>query len=88
MALPSLVYYLQRRVNVHYAPEPFMADARATQRMFGILSENDYAALHDRIGAQTCVVLRVPAFEMKLKQVLGHTALPNLLLITNQCNGR
>ena len=71
VALPSLVFYLQRHVNVYYAPEPFVNDASATQRMFGVLSENDYAALQDRIGAKTCVVHRVPAFEMKLKQVLA-----------------
>ena len=88
VALPSMVYYLQRHVNVYYSPEPFVNDASATRRMFGVLSENDYAALQDQIGAKTCVVHRVPAFEVKLKQVLGRAPLPNLVLITNQCEGR
>lgn len=88
VALPSMVYYLQRHVNVYYAPEPFIADVSAEQRMFGVLSENDYAALQDQIGAKTCVVHRVPAFEVKLRQMLARAPLPNLVLITNQCEGR
>jgi hypothetical protein len=88
VALPSMVYYLHRRVNVHYAPEPFIADATAPKRMFGVLSEADYVTLGDRIRAGTCVLKRVPAFEMKLKQVLGGAKVPNLVLITNQCEGQ
>jgi 4-amino-4-deoxy-L-arabinose transferase-like glycosyltransferase len=85
VALPSMVYYLQRRVNVHYAPDPFVADATAARRMFGVLSEADYAALGDRIRTRTCVLKRVPAFELKLKQVLTGSRSPELLLITNKC---
>ena len=85
VALPSLVYYLQRRVNVHYAAEPFIADASIEGRMFGVLLEADYAALHDRIRTPTCILHRVPAFEVKLKQVLTGAPARNLVLITNRC---
>ena len=85
VALPSMVYYLQRRVNVYFAPEPFIADATVPQRMFGILPEADYAALGDRLRTRTCVLQRLPAFEVKLKQVLSGAKPRNLVLITNQC---
>ena len=85
VALPSMVYYLQRRVNVYFAPEPFIADATVRQRMFGILPEADYAALGDRLRTRTCVLQRLPAFEVKLKQVLSGAKPRNLVLITNQC---
>jgi 4-amino-4-deoxy-L-arabinose transferase-like glycosyltransferase len=85
VALPSMVYYLQRRVNVYYAPERFIADASGSQRMFGVLSEADYTALHDRIRTPTCVLQRVPSFEVKLKRVLRGTQAPTLVLISNRC---
>ena len=85
VALPSLVYYLHRRVNVHYAAEPFIADASKETTMFGILLEADYAVLHDRIRTSTCILQRVPAFEVKLKQVLTGAPARNLVLITNRC---
>lgn len=88
VALPSLVYYLQRHVNVHYAAAGFVEDVLKSSRMFGVLSERDYAALQNEIGARTCVLQRVPAFEMKLKQVLTGAPLPNLVLISNRCEGR
>jgi hypothetical protein len=88
VALPSLVYYLQRHVNVHYAATGFVEDVLKSSRMFGVLSERDYAALQNEIGSCTCVLQRVPAFEVKLKQVLTGAALPNLVLISNRCEGR
>jgi 4-amino-4-deoxy-L-arabinose transferase-like glycosyltransferase len=88
VALPSMVYYLHRRVNVHYAADPFIADADGPTRMFGVLSEADYAAIHDRIRTHTCVLTRVPAFEVKLKRVLTGAPPSKLLLITNRCESR
>ena len=85
VALPSMVYYLRRHVNVHYAPEPFIADAVGSTRMFGVLFESDFAGLRDRVSSGTCVVGRVPAFEVKLRHVLARTPPRNLVLITNDC---
>ena len=88
VALPSLVYYLQRHVNVHYAAATFVADIRSPARVFGVLSERDHAALQTEIGSRTCVLQRVPAFEVKLKPVLTGASLPNLVLISNRCEDR
>jgi 4-amino-4-deoxy-L-arabinose transferase-like glycosyltransferase len=88
VALPSMVYYLRRHVNVYYAPEPFVRDALGETRMFGVLSEDDYAAMRGSLAQRTCVIHRVPAFEMKLKHVMSRTPPRNLVLITNHCEVR
>jgi 4-amino-4-deoxy-L-arabinose transferase-like glycosyltransferase len=85
VALPSMVYYLRRPVNVYYAPEPFVADVLGSTRMFGVLFESDFAGMRDRVSSGTCVVRRVPAFEVKLRHVLARTPPRNLVLITNDC---
>ena len=85
IALPSMVHYLQHRVNVHYAEDPFVADVLGPQQTFAILPESDYSRLRPLL-LHTCVRLRVPAFEMKLKQIVGGTPPPNLLLVTNRCS--
>jgi hypothetical protein len=80
-----MVYYLRRHVNVYYAPEPFLADALGSTRMFGVLFESDFADMGDRLSSRTCVLARMPAFEVKLRQVLARTPPRNLVLITNDC---
>ena len=87
VAVPSLVYYLRRHVDVYYGPEPFVAAATGERRMFGILSERHYGELAAQIGATTCVLHRVPTFDVKLKNILAQQPLPHLVVISNRCNG-
>ena len=90
VALPSLVYYLRRHVDVHYGPDErrtFIASARGAQKMFGVLSERHYTELAPELGPTTCVVRRVPTFDVKLRNVLARDPLPHLVLFTNRCEG-
>ncbi|MBA3296619.1 MAG: glycosyltransferase family 39 protein [Acidobacteria bacterium] len=82
---PSMVYYLRRHVDIYYAVEPFIAAVRGDRRMFGVVSEEDYGALRDQIGGASCVLHRVPTFEVKLRDIIARDPPPHLLLITNRC---
>ena len=86
VALPSLVYYLQRRVNVHYAAEPFIADAPKDTTDVRDPSEADYAVLR-RPDPDTDVHSHAGAGvrgEAETGSDRGAKA-PELVLITNQC---
>jgi 4-amino-4-deoxy-L-arabinose transferase-like glycosyltransferase len=82
---PSMVFYLQRHVDLYFDEPAFLGAVRSGRRVFAVLSANDYAALESQIGSITCVLDRRPTFDVKLKNVLARQPLPELLLITNQC---
>ncbi len=83
-SLPSMAYYLRRHVDTTFDPESFIRAVRVPNRVYAVLSDDDYAALKDRLGP-TCVIDRRPTFDVKLARVLAREPLPELLLISNQC---
>ena len=85
---PSMVYYLRRHVDIYYDPEKFVAVVKGQKRMYGVVSESDYELLKEQIGAGSCVLHRVPTFEVKLRDVLAREPLPQLFVITNRCEAR
>ena len=84
-SLPSMTYYLRRHVKTTFDPESFVQAMLVPTRVYGILSDDDYAALAPQLAGRTCVVERRPTFDVKLSAVLARQPLPELLLITNQC---
>jgi 4-amino-4-deoxy-L-arabinose transferase-like glycosyltransferase len=85
VALPSMVYYLRRHVDEYFDEQPFVNAILSGRRVYAVLSADDYDALESAIGARTCVLARHQTFDVKLKNVLSRQPLPELLLITNQC---
>jgi 4-amino-4-deoxy-L-arabinose transferase-like glycosyltransferase len=83
-SLPSMTYYLRRHVDTTFDPDSFVRAVTVPKRVYAVLSDDDYAALKDRLGP-TCVIDRRPTFDVKLARVLARQPLPELLLITNQC---
>ena len=88
VALPSMVYYLHHHVEPHYSADGFVQALQSSDRVYGIVSARDYEGIKDAIAAHTCVLHSVPTFDVKLKGILAREALPELLLLTNQCEGR
>jgi 4-amino-4-deoxy-L-arabinose transferase-like glycosyltransferase len=86
-ALPSLVFYLRRRVEQLFEEERLVALMQGRRPAYAILSRDNYGALADEIGTTTCILDRRPTFDVKLKNVLAREPLPELVLITNQCEG-
>jgi 4-amino-4-deoxy-L-arabinose transferase-like glycosyltransferase len=84
-SLPSMVYYLRRHIDQYFDAPSFVQAMTVPTRVYGILSDDDYAALAPQLASRTCVVDRRPTFDVKLANVLARQPLPELLLITNQC---
>jgi 4-amino-4-deoxy-L-arabinose transferase-like glycosyltransferase len=85
VALPSLVYYLQRHVDEYFDEAPFVGAMTSAHHVYAVLGDDDYAALEPRIGARTCVIDRRPTFDAKLNHILARQPEPQLLLISNVC---
>ena len=58
---------------------------RGAGEYYLLLPAPDYAALAPRLPGPTCVLLRRPVFDMKLRNVIAGEPLPELVLVTNEC---
>jgi 4-amino-4-deoxy-L-arabinose transferase-like glycosyltransferase len=85
VALPSMVYYLRHPVKGHYSRDSFVQAMLAPGRAYGVVSARDYDGLRDQLAASTCILHRVPTFDVKLKAILAREDLPELLLLSNEC---
>jgi 4-amino-4-deoxy-L-arabinose transferase-like glycosyltransferase len=85
VALPSMVYYLERHIDVLFESRPFLEMLRQPRTVFAVLSASDYETLAPLMGVPTCVLDRRPTVNVKLKAVLAREPLPQVLLITNRC---
>jgi hypothetical protein len=79
------VYYLRRRVEPAYDPGPIVRLIDSRQRAFVILSRPDYEAIQSLTSTPTCVVSTQPTFDVKLRNIIARDPLPELLLVTNEC---
>jgi 4-amino-4-deoxy-L-arabinose transferase-like glycosyltransferase len=87
VALPSLVYYLRRHVDVFYDHGPVLDLLRSGRPLFLMLSRDDYdRAIKPDVHAPLCQISSQPTFDVKLKNVLSRQRLPEILLLTNKCN--
>jgi 4-amino-4-deoxy-L-arabinose transferase-like glycosyltransferase len=85
VALPSMVYYLGRHIEILFDQDEFLKLLRGDRRVFAVLPASDYEELQPVAGVTTCVLDRRPTVNIKLKAVLARDPLPEVLLITNRC---
>jgi 4-amino-4-deoxy-L-arabinose transferase-like glycosyltransferase len=85
VALPSMVYYLRRHIDVTYDRDTFLRILRQEKRVFAILWTTEYERLKNELGVPTCVLHRTPSFNIKIGAVIKREPLPELVVITNQC---
>ena len=85
VALPSMVFYLERHINVLFDRATFLETLRGDRAVYAVLSASDYAQIEPEIGVRTCVLDREPTVNVRLKAVLARDPLPEVLLITNRC---
>lgn len=85
VALPSMVFYLGRHIEILFDRAAFLALLRGDRRVFAVLSADDYDEIARDAGVPTCVLDRRPTVNIKLKAVLARDPLPQVLLITNRC---
>jgi 4-amino-4-deoxy-L-arabinose transferase-like glycosyltransferase len=85
VALPSMVYYLGRHIEILFDRDAFLTLLKGEKRVFAVLSAGDYEEIARAAGVPTCVLDRRPTVNIKLKAVLARDPLPEVLLITNRC---
>ena len=84
-ALPSLVFYLRRRVDPYFDAGQLVARFGTGRTVYAVLSADNYRALAGQLPEPTCVLARRPTFDVKLKNMLAQHPLPELVVVTNRC---
>ncbi len=86
VALPSVVYYLRRHVDMLFEPEELIQTFKpANHTVYAVLTRDTYRSLAPALGTPTCELASAPTFDVKLKNILSREPLPELVLITNDC---
>jgi 4-amino-4-deoxy-L-arabinose transferase-like glycosyltransferase len=86
VALPSMVFYLQRHVDQFFEdPAPMLEEMRGLKEYYLVIAAHEYERLSSAMPGSPCVIDRRPLFEMKLRSVLARERLPELLLVSNRC---
>jgi 4-amino-4-deoxy-L-arabinose transferase-like glycosyltransferase len=85
VALPSMVFYLRRHVEVMFDRQAFVGLMRSARRVFAVLPEHRFAELGPELGHAVCVLDRRPTFDAKLRSVLSLEPPPAVLLVANHC---
>jgi 4-amino-4-deoxy-L-arabinose transferase-like glycosyltransferase len=85
VALPSMVFYLQRHIDIWFDPDAFKNQMRSTQKVLAVLPAHRYEGLKDEFGVPTCVLARHATSEIRLRNLLRFESPPEVVLITNRC---
>jgi 4-amino-4-deoxy-L-arabinose transferase-like glycosyltransferase len=85
VALPSMVFYVRRHIDVTFDRDAFLAMMRSGKRVFAVLPENRYEELRSELSADTCVIARHRNADVKLANVLRGSVPPRIVLAVTPC---
>ncbi len=85
VALPSMVFYLRRHIDVWFDPGAFMSQIRSDQTVFAVLPLNRYETFREEFGVPTCVLAQHRTSDIRLRSLRQLEAPPEVVLITNRC---
>ena len=86
VALPSLVYYLRRHIDVYYDHDEVLPVLASGRPLYLMLTSDDYEKIiKPATQVRLCQVASQPTFDVKLRNVLSRVRLPEVLLVTNKC---
>ena len=85
LALPSMVFYLRRHIDIWFDAEAFANQIRSDRRVFAVLPADRYDAMKGQFGVETCVVGRHPTADIRLRTLLEKRPPPEVLVVTNRC---
>ena len=85
VALPSMVFYLQRHIDVWLDAEMFVQQMTSERQVYAVLPANRYAELKDRFTPGTCILARHPTSDVRLRSMLEGEPPPEVLLVFNRC---
>jgi hypothetical protein len=89
VALPSLVYYLRRHIDVFYDHGPVLELLGSRRPLYLMVTADDYErAIQPNVTEPLCRISSHPTFDVKLRNILARRRLPEIWLVTNQCDSR
>jgi hypothetical protein len=83
-SLPSMVFYLHRPVMEVVLPDHLRAVFYSTSDVYFVMAEHEYATIKDRLPVNTYVLARQPMFDLKPRNFLDGSELPNFVLVSNR----
>jgi hypothetical protein len=86
VALPSMVFYVRRHIDLLFERDAFLRTLQAEGTVFAVLPEHRYEEMKGELGVPVCVLDRRPTSDVKLREVLSLQAPPAVLLLRTRCN--
>lgn len=85
VALPSMVYYLRRRIESAFSRDDFLTKSRSAAVAFGVMPRSRYEEIKDALGPSACVLGRQPTLDWKLRDMIAKRPPPEIVLVGTNC---
>jgi 4-amino-4-deoxy-L-arabinose transferase-like glycosyltransferase len=85
VALPSMVFYLKRHIDIWLDPDMFVQQIRSDRTVYAVLPANRYEELKSHFAVPTCILARHPTSDVRLRSILELEPPPEVVLVTNRC---
>jgi 4-amino-4-deoxy-L-arabinose transferase-like glycosyltransferase len=83
-SLPSMVFYLHRPVMEVVLPDHLRAVFHSPGDVYFVMSESEYNTVKDRLPVETYVLARQPMFDIKPRNFIEGSELPQFVLVSNR----
>ena len=83
-SLPSMVFYLHRPVMEVVLPDHLRAVFYSSSDVYFIMSEHEYNSIKDRLPVETYVLARQQMFDLRPRNFLDGSELPQFVLVSNR----
>ncbi|HKY20487.1 MAG TPA: glycosyltransferase family 39 protein [Vicinamibacterales bacterium] len=83
-SLPSMVFYLQRPIMEVVLPDHLRAVFHSSSDIYFIMPESEYESVKDRLPVQTYILARQQMFDLKPRNFLQGSELPQFVLVSNR----
>jgi len=83
-SLPSMVFYLHRPVMEVVLPDHLRAVFYSSSDVYFIMAEDEYNSVKDRLPVDTYVLARQQMFDLRPKNFLDGSELPQFVLVSNR----
>ncbi|HET9469360.1 MAG TPA: glycosyltransferase family 39 protein [Vicinamibacterales bacterium] len=83
-ALPSMVFYLHRPVMEVVLPDHLRAVFYSSSDVYFIMAEHEYNSIKARLPVETYVLARQQMFDLRPKNFLDGSELPQFVLVSNR----
>jgi hypothetical protein len=83
-SLPSMVFYLNRPVMEVVLPDHLRAVFYSSSDVYFIMAEDEYNTIKDRLPVKTYVLASQPMFDVRPKNFVDGSELPQFVLVSNR----